>query len=46
MVTLPCAEPGYTNNIIMWTEEKAKNSRRKEMCTIKNSVIMKLRGGM
>jgi hypothetical protein len=31
MVKLPRAEPGDTRNIIMWTEEKRKNSRRKEM---------------
>jgi len=31
MVKLPCAEPGDTRDIIMWTEGKGKNSRRKEM---------------
>lgn len=29
MVKLPRAEPGYTRNIIMWTEGKGKNSTRK-----------------
>jgi hypothetical protein len=31
MVKLRRAEPGDTRNIIMWTEGKGKNSRRKEM---------------
>jgi len=31
MVKLPRAEPGDTRNIIMWTEGKGKNSRRKKM---------------
>jgi hypothetical protein len=46
MIKVPHAELGYKRNIMMCTEGQGKNLKRKEMITMNNLVILKLRGGL
>jgi len=45
MVKVAHAEWGDKRNIMICTEGQGKNWKRKEMITMNNSVILKLRGG-